>query len=272
MKLNILPARTGYLWVKNGIALFFYHPAAFIGFFTSFMLALILLGQIPVLGSYLSLLAFPALTLGMMAVSNECVKLKAGLVLPITPPPFLMGWMTLRRAARPLLQLGIWFAFGFSLVLLIGAAFDGGQFAKLYMQGGEITQEVVQRAGFMNAVLVTTLLYIPLTSTFWFAPALMNWKQMPLIKSLFFSVYAIYRNWRAFGLFTLVWAAVFSISVGVVLTLAILVLGNDFAKLLLMPLIVLLSTVFMASIFPTFIDCFQHKMPPDPPPADTAQN
>ena len=264
MKLNILPARTGYLWVKSGFALFFYKPAAFIGFFTSFMLALIVLGQIPYIGSYLSLLAFPALTLGMMAVGNECVKLKAGIVLPMTPPPLLMAWMTLRRSAKPLFHLGIWFAFGFSLVLLMGAAFDGGEFAKFYMQGGSIDKNQVQKDGFLNAVLLTTLLYLPLTAIFWFAPALVNWKQMPLSKSLFFSGYAIYKNWRAFGMFTLVWAGVFSMASGAVLLIASLVLGSAAASFLLMPLIVMLSTVFMASTFPTFVDCFQHQVPPAP--------
>jgi hypothetical protein len=222
------------------------------------------LGTVPYIGSYLSLLAFPALTLGMMAVGNECVKLKANIILPMTPPPMLMAWLTLRRTAKPLLQLGIWFAFGFSLVLLVGAAVDGGEFAKFYMQGGSIDKSQVQKSGFLNAVLLTTLLYFPLTAIFWFAPALVNWKQMPISKSLFFSGYAIYKNWRAFSVFTLVWAGVFSMVSGAILLLASLILGAAAAGLLLMPLIVLLSAVFMASTFPTFVDCFQHQEPKSP--------
>ncbi|MEY4294800.1 MAG: hypothetical protein RLY82_488, partial [Pseudomonadota bacterium] len=105
MKLNILPARAGYLWVKSGFALFAYKPSAFIGFFASFMLLLIVLGSIPYIGNYLSMLAFPALNLGMMAVGNECVKLKSNLVLPNTPSPMMMGWLTVRRSIQPLLQM-----------------------------------------------------------------------------------------------------------------------------------------------------------------------
>jgi hypothetical protein len=260
MKLNILPARTGYLWVRSGFALFLYKPSAFIGFFASFMLALIVLGLVPYIGSYLSLLAFPALTLGMMAVGNECVKLKTGIILPMTPPPMLMGWMTLRRSARSLFQLGIWFAFGFAVILLVGAALDGGEFAKFYLQGGAIDKTKVQKDGFVNAVFITTLLYLPLTAVFWFSPALVNWKEMPIAKSMFFSLYAIYKNWRAFSVFTLVWAAVFSMVSAAALLLGSLILGAATASLLLMPLIVLLSTVFMASTFPTFVDCFQHSV------------
>ena len=259
MKLNILPARAGYIWVKSGFALFFYKPSAFIGFFASFMLLLILLGSIPYIGNYLSMLAFPALTLGMMAVGNECVKLRKNVILPNTPPPMMMAWLTVRRAAKPLFQLGIWFAFSFAAVLLLGAAFDGGTFAKFYLQGGGITKELVQKEGFRQAVLISTLLYFPLAAVFWFAPALVNYKNMTMGKSLFFSAYAIFKNWRAFGIYVLVWAAAFSVISAVTLTIASLIVGGAAAAFVMMPLMVMLSAIFMASTFPTFVDCFQHS-------------
>lgn len=258
MKLNILPAKAGYVWVKSGFALFFYKPSAFIGFFASFMLLLILLGSIPYIGNYLSMLAFPALTLGMMAVGNECVKLRKNMILPNTPPPMIMAWLTVRRAAKPLLQLGIWFALSFASVLLIGAAFDGGEFAKFYLQGGTISKELIQKDGFQQAVLISTLLYFPLAAVFWFAPALINYKNMTMGKSLFFSTYAIFKNWRAFGMYILVWAAAFSVISAITLTAASLMVGGA-AALVMMPLMVMLSAIFMASTFPTFVDCFVHS-------------
>jgi hypothetical protein len=259
MKLNILPARAGYTWVKSGFLLFAYKPSAFIGFFASFMLMLILLGAIPLIGHYLTMLAFPALTMGMMAIGNECVKLRTNNILPNTPPPMLMAWMTLRRSFKPLLQMGIWFAFSFAAVLLVGALLDGGEFAKFYLQGGVMSKELVQQDGFQAAVLISTLLYMVLAGIFWFAPALANWKQMPLAKSLFFSAYAVFKNWRAFGVYLAVWLAAFSLISALVLTLGALLLGGAASAFLMMPLMVMLSTIFMASTFPTFVDCFDHK-------------
>jgi hypothetical protein len=258
MKLNILPARAGFVWVKSGFILFFYKPSAFIGFFASFMLLLILLGSIPLVGSYLSMLAFPALNLGMMAVGNECVKLRKNLTLPDTPSPMMMAWLTVRRAAKSLFQLGIWFAFSFAAILLLGALFDGGEFAKFYLQGGGITKELVQKDGFRQAVLISTLLYFPLAGVFWFAPALVNYKNMSLGKSLFFSAYAIFKNWRAFGMYLLVWAAAFSVISAIVITIASLIVGGAAAAFVMMPMMVMLSAIFMASTFATFVDCFQH--------------
>jgi hypothetical protein len=258
MKLNILPARAGLVWVKSGFILFGYKPSIFIGFFASFMLFLMLLGSIPIVGNYLSMLAFPALQLGMMAVGNECVKVRTGKLLPDTPPPMVMAWMTLRRSAKSLFQLGIWFACGFSVVLLLGAALDGGEFAKFYLQGGTINKELVQKSGFQSAVLLTTLLYFPLAAVFWFAPALVNYKNMSIAKSLFFSSYAIFKNWRAFGMYALVWAAAFSVISAAVLTLASLIVGGAAAAFVMLPMLVMLSAIFMASTFPTFVDCFVH--------------
>lgn len=223
------------------------------------MLLLILLGSIPYIGNYLSMLAFPALTLGMMAVGNECVKLRKNIILPNTPPPMIMAWLTVRRAAKPLFQLGIWFAFSFAAVLLVGAAFDGGEFAKFYLQGGGISKELVQKDGFQQAVLISTLLYFPLAAVFWFAPALINYKNMTMGKSLFFSAYAIFKNWRAFGLYILVWGAAFSVISAVTLTVASLIVGGAAAAFVMMPLMVMLSAIFMASTFPTFVDCFVHS-------------
>jgi hypothetical protein len=160
--------------------------------------------------------------------------------------------------------MGVWFAFGFAFVLLIGASLDGGEFAKMYMQGGGLSKELVQKDGFKDAVLLSTLLYFPLAAIFWFAPALMNWNKMPLSKSLFYSAYAVYRNWRAFSVYMLVWAGVFSVISGVVLLIASLVMGGAAAAFLLMPLMVMLSAIFMASTFPTFVDCFQHQAPKAP--------
>jgi hypothetical protein len=258
MKLNILPARSGYTWVKSGFLLFAYKPSAFIGFFASFMLLMLLVGAIPVFGQYLAMLAFPALSLGMMAVGNECIKLRTGTILPNTPTPMLMGWMTIRRSIKSLLQLGVGFALGFTLALLAGSAMDGGEFAKFYLQGKAISKEMIQDDAFQRAVFLTTGLYMLLAGVFWFAPALVNWKQMPLSKSLFFSAYAVFKNWRAFGVYILVWLVAFSVITAIVLTLGSLILGSALTGLVMMPLMVILSTVFMASTFPTFVDCFRH--------------
>ncbi len=268
MKLNILPARTGYLWVKSGFLLFFYRPMAFIGFFLSFMAFTFLLRNIPVLGLYLMMLTPPAMTLGMMAIGNECAKLKANLILPMTPPPFLMAWMTLRRAGKSLLQLGVWFAFLVTLVAMLASLADNGLMMNDMLNGSSSDIATQGAEKYRSFVLMFTILMLPVSALFWFAPALMNWKQLPLSKSLFFSFYAVYKNWRAFGVYFLVWVSI----VQVMVALMNLFAAGDMQTIVqyLWPVTVLLSIVFMASSFPTFIDCFQHRASTDHPSDSSA--
>ena len=264
MKLKILPARAGYLWVKSGFALFAYRPFSFLGFFISFLLAALLLSRIPLVGPYLLMLTPPALILGMMAVGNECVKIKTGLVLPMTPPPFVMGWMTVRRAIKPLFQLGIWYAFLCTAVVMLSSLVDDGAFIKDINEvtkgvAATASKEAEKHQGFM---FVLTLLMLPLTVVFWFAPALMNWNQFTLTKSLFFSAYAVLKNWRAFGTYFLLWMGIFQIFTSVLS----LVSGGDIQiliSLLFSGSLVFLS-IFLTSALPTFVDCFQHQVPKAP--------
>ncbi len=47
------------------------------------------------------------------------------------------------------------------------------------------------------------LMAAPLIIAFWFAPFLVGWDRVSPLKSLFFSMVASWRNWRALGMFTL---------------------------------------------------------------------
>ena len=74
MKLNIVPARTGLLWVKLGIKTFFGQPLAMSGLFFMFMAVLSLASLVPFVGSALALALLPAATLGLMAATQEASK------------------------------------------------------------------------------------------------------------------------------------------------------------------------------------------------------
>ena len=74
MKLNIVPARTGIHWVKQGIKTFFKQPLALAGLFFMFMAAMSVLSMVPLIGNALALGLLPAATLGLMAATQEAAK------------------------------------------------------------------------------------------------------------------------------------------------------------------------------------------------------
>ena len=71
MKLNIVPAKTGVLWVRQGIQTFWRQPIAMSGLFFMFMAVMSLSALLPMLGSVLALMLLPASTLGLMAAARE---------------------------------------------------------------------------------------------------------------------------------------------------------------------------------------------------------
>ena len=71
MKLKPVPAKTGLLWVRQGITTFARQPLALSGLFLLYMLALSLLSALPVIGNLLALALLPATTLGLMVATRE---------------------------------------------------------------------------------------------------------------------------------------------------------------------------------------------------------
>ena len=59
MKLHIVPARQGILWVKLGMRTFFRQPLALTGLFFIFMAAMSVISMVPVIGNVLALALLP---------------------------------------------------------------------------------------------------------------------------------------------------------------------------------------------------------------------
>ena len=251
MKLRPVPAKTGLLWVRQGIATFARQPLALSGLFLLYMLALSLLSALPVIGNLLALALLPATTLGLMVATREADSGKF-------PMPVLLAsaFRAGRDRLRAMLLLGLIYALGFMAVLGTSALFGGGQSAQLSLGTTEITQEVVQGEAIQNAMWVGMLLYLPLALLFWHAPALVHWQGISPAKSLFFSLLACWQNKGALALFMLGWMAVFMVT-GLLLSLLGSLLGSpDLLASLLFAAALTLAAMFFSSFYFTFRDSF----------------
>ncbi len=251
MRLNIVPARTGLQWVKQGVRLFFKQPLAMSGLFFMFMALLSVASLLPLIGSALALALLPAATLGLMAATREAED--GQLPMPtILATAFRAG----RQRARAMLVLGAYYALGFLLLMGFSALIDGGDFAGLYLVGGKITEEVVTQPDFQMAMWAALLLYAPLSLMFWHAPALVHWHDVSPAKSLFFSFMACWKNFGAFVVFGLVWIGLM-MAVGMSVTLLAMLVGSpELAAVAMFPAVLVVVAMFFASLYFTFKDCF----------------
>lgn len=251
MKLNIVPARTGLTWAKLGIKTFLKQPLAMSGLFFMFMALLSLATLLPVLGSVLALALLPAATLGLMAATREASRGKFPM-----PSILISAFRAGQQRKQAMMVLGLLYAAGFLGLMAVTVAVDGGGFAKLYLMGGKITEEVVNQGSFQAAMWVALLLYLPLSLMFWHAPALVHWHGISPVKSLFFSFMACFKNFGAMTVYGLCWVGLFMVIGLVVALVAGLLASPTFAGVAMFPAAMLMVSMFFTSLYFTFDGSF----------------
>lgn len=251
MKLTLVPARTGGLWVKAGMQTFFKQPLALAGLFFMFMALMSIATIIPLIGLPLGMALLPAFTLGLMAASREATQGRF-------PMPLILftGFRAGPVKVRAMLTLGAVYTVGF--LCAIGASYlvDGGGFASMYLGGKAPTTEMINTGDFQMAMWTFIGLHLPLSLLFWHAPALVFWQDIAPVKAMFFSIVACLRNFWAFTLFGFLWMGVM---VGTVLVLTALSGALNLptlASVMLFPALLLVAAMFFTSLFFTYRDCF----------------
>lgn len=263
MKLHIVPARAGLEWVRLGIRVFWRQPMALSALFFLTMISMSVATLLPLVGPAVALALLPSATLAMMVAAGDATQGRFP-----TPALLLVAFRTGRQRLRSMLLLGALYALGFLAVMGISALLDGGQFARVYLGGEELTREVAELPQFQAAMWLSLALYLPLSLLFWHAPGLVHWHGIPPVKALFFSIVACLRNIGAFTMYGLAWTGVFlgaGIAASVAVTLlALLGLGSALAAGIMVGTAMLLAAMFFTSVVFSFRDCFE---PPERRPA-----
>lgn len=252
MQLNELPAKTGLLWFRQGMAIFRRNPLGLLLTFFVYVLVMTLLSIVPVIGPLLPLLSIPVISVGFMAACRSVVEGK-----PVLPTVLLSG---LRDhgplAARRLLGLGLAYALAVGAVFAFSTLGDDGSFARLAL--GSMNEAEARQMGGMplGAVGLAALAYIPVTMLFWFAPVLCAWHDIGVAKALFFSWVAVWRNRGAFVVYALAWISL-ALSLSFVVSALMLLLGlQAMALTVLMPISLVVTTLLYCSFYPTYLGCF----------------
>lgn len=263
MKLKTVAPRQGALWVRQGIACFFKQPMAFAGMFMVFLFAAFVLALLPWIGALLSLALLPLVSLGFMIASRTVLEGRFP-----TPKVFIQPLRTTRARRNALLRLGALYAASTVAILWLSNQVDGGALETLMTAieaSNEAPAAVIEKmsdprlgSGLALRLGLAVLLAVP----FWHAPALVHWGGQSAGKALFFSTVACWRNKGAFLVYGLVWlAAVFLVTM-----IAFALLGQAlYLAVAGMPISLVFSTLFYASLCFTFDGCFAADEPPRHP-------
>lgn len=246
MKLNIVPARTGIQWVKLGMQTFLKQPLALTGLFFMYMAAVLVISQIPVIGTVLGAMLVPAATLGLMAASAEAASGRFPM-----PTVLVSAFRAGKQRARAMLVLGAIYTVGSVIATLLGSLLAGDPAPAAAGAASAQDPQVDPR------MLVVLLLHLPLVILFWHAPALVHWHGISPVKSLFFSAVACLRNFTALLMYGVTWLAVFLVIGFIISTIGMMLGGVAVARSIMMPTVLLLVAMFSTSLYFTFRDSFR---------------
>ncbi len=258
MRLQTVPARQGIVWVRQGFRVFLRHPLAFAGLFATFLFAAFACALVPQIGTFIAVGLLPLVTVGFMLATRIALSGAHP-----TPRVFVEPLRGSRSQAIAIVQLGIGYALATLAIMWLSDVLDGGAFVRLMesLPAGQATPEAAAATmaadpriefGLLLRFALAGLLSVP----FWHAPALVHWDGHGWAKALFSSTIACWRNKGAFALYSLTWFGVIMV-IGIVSNLAFALLGlMQVMAVALVPISLMLSTIFYVSLYFTFADCF----------------
>ncbi|NUZ05415.1 BPSS1780 family membrane protein [Piscinibacter koreensis] len=256
MRLNLVAPARGAAWVRDGFRAFARYPLAFASVLVLGIFAMMVLSLVPLLGVVVLLVLLPAGSLLFMIATRHAQRREA----PV-PAAFVELARSPRERRIELLKLGAAYAAATLVVMALSDLIDGGAldaFVESVPTSNRNPDGVAARLaeprlqiGLLMRVLLASLVSVP----FWHAPALVHWGGVSWVKSLFFSSVAIWRNRGAFVVYALVWVGLM-FGMLIAISLGLLVFGPAAPTILAMPLSLILTTVFYATLWFTFADCF----------------
>lgn len=192
---KLTPAR-GLSWLLAGMVLVRRSPMPLLSAASTIAMLALLLGTTPVLGQVALLLLLPVFEVGMF------LSCRAASEREFVHPALLFSGF--RMNLRPLFALGGIRLLGSTLILLLAFMISGidVEALKAAAISKQLPPEALQQAA-MRLVAWFVALRLPLEMATWFATPCIALRGAPVIKALFFSFIACWRNLGAMIVFVL---------------------------------------------------------------------
>lgn len=255
----ILPGRNGQAWLIDGFRLFHRQPLIWFLTLFAYWAGLVILAMIPVLGLILPIVLSPGLSFGFIALARAVDRREM-------PMPLLLLSGFRSAKARPLVQLGMAYLAALSLILGLVLFLDGAVLGQTTGQAPAdlADPEIMLEEGLRPGLLFGALAYIPVLMAFWYAPQLIVWKDFAVMKSLFYSFFAVWRNRWAFLRYSLAWGALIILLSLVISVFADLTQAQPRAIFTaVMPISLVLIAVAQGSFYASTRDVFEMRDPPE---------
>jgi hypothetical protein len=257
-----LPASTGWLWVKEGFALFRKQPFEMSTLFLAYMFLMLATGILPVVGQLLPMLLVPVFSMSFMQACLQIEQKKK-----VYPNLLLTGFRS--PAFRNLIKLGVLYVLAAVIAVAASALIDGGVFLEVMSGRKGLDAESVRGSNMTLAMIFSAAVYTPATMAFWYAAPLIAWQGMGVGKAIFYSFFTVQRSGRAFLVYGLSWILVGVLLPAILSSVVALIFGRQAAAIMLLtPLSLVLTVVLYCSFYPTYTHIFGRPDAPAPEPQE----
>ena len=250
--MNKLPASTGWLWIKQGFALFRKQPGGLSTLFLGYMFVMIGVSIVPVVGQFVPVILVPVFSIAFMQACADIEQNKR-----ITPVLLFSGFR--KPAFTPLFALGMLYLAAAAAAVAVSALADDGMLLKILEGQIEPDSTAAHDTNISGAFLLALMVYVPAAMAFCFAAPLIYWQRMSLGKAIFFSFFAVLRALLAFVVFALGW---FGICMSVALIVVLIGGNSELTRMLMVPVSVVLTVVINCSFYASYRQIF--GVPPQP--------
>lgn len=158
---------------------------------------------------------------------------------------------------RRLMWLSSLYFIAFALAFGAASLVDGGAFWYAIVDPKPIDPKVAPDPKILLGIVALAVFYVPAMMAFWYAAALIVWREMSVMKAIFFSFVSVKRAAAAFTVYGLSYALFGLLLPSFFCALIASLIGNMYVVYVLFPPIVLLTTVvWYCSFYPTYTEIF----------------
>ncbi|MFT3848181.1 MAG: BPSS1780 family membrane protein [Propionivibrio sp.] len=243
MQALTLPASQGLRWLSDGFRIFRKKQLLLTLLIIGYWVSMIVISSLPFFGQFAATLLIPVFSVSLMN-AYRIVERNA------TLPPHLL-FSGFQQNLRTLLILGVIYFAGTALILGAASLVDGGGLFRMAVLGQSAEESAAGEDSSVAAIVLAIALSLPFMMAYWYAPVLAAWHGLSAGKSLFFSMVACLRNWRAFVVYFLS-VVVFGMLLPGLIVAAMTILLPGGGEMMSVALSSLLVVVLMPTLYGSF--------------------
>jgi hypothetical protein len=250
-----VPAASGWLWIKQGFALFRRQPAEMATLFVLYCCFNLLMYLIPPVGVISYFVLIPIFSMAFMTACGDIEQDKR-----VHPRVLFAGFKN--PALKRLLGLGSCYLLAIVVAIIVANLSDDGYLFEAITKQVEnpptSDAAVPQDLRLMKSFAVLMCFYLFAILPLWFAAPLLAWQNMSLGKAMFFSFFSVIRAIKAIALFAVCWLLInLAVNFGIDALLQLLRVDNmEIGALIQMPFLLVLVIVMHCAYYLSYKQIF----------------